>query len=118
MKIDESGLVQFEESLAKLREEISRLSQRVEAIERRSVPSAANESIAPQKMLAKGSLAGANGESSGVSEEVIMAIGAALAAYFGLRPHIRQIRLITNQPWGLQGRVIIQASHALAMHSS
>jgi len=38
---------------------------------------------------------------------------AALAAFFGVQPHIRQIRLIRTGAWAQQGRVTIQSSHSL-----
>ena len=41
------------------------------------------------------------------------AFGAAVAAYLGERAHVRQIRLISSQAWGQQGRVTVQASHTL-----
>lgn len=51
----------------------------------------------------------------GLSEEVVLAISAAIAAFLGKRPHIRQIRLIGSGAWAQQGRVSIQASHALSV---
>jgi methylmalonyl-CoA carboxyltransferase 12S subunit len=48
-----------------------------------------------------------------VSEEELIAISAALAAYLGVRVHIRQIRLIGSRAWAQEGRVSIQASHRL-----
>ncbi len=54
-------------------------------------------------------------EQEGISEEVILAISAAIAAFLGKRPRIRQIRLIGTGAWAQQGRVSIQASHALAL---
>jgi methylmalonyl-CoA carboxyltransferase large subunit len=51
----------------------------------------------------------------GIPEEIILAISAAIAAFLGKRPHIRQIRLIGSGAWAQQGRVSIQASHALAV---
>ena len=50
---------------------------------------------------------------SGVTEEELLAISGALAAYFGVRVHIRQIRLTGTRAWAQQGRVSIQASHRL-----
>jgi methylmalonyl-CoA carboxyltransferase 12S subunit len=50
---------------------------------------------------------------AGISEEELLAISAALAAWLGVQPHIRQIRLIRSSAWAQQGRVIIQASHGL-----
>ena len=48
-----------------------------------------------------------------ITEEEILAISAALAAYLGVRVHIRQIRLISSRAWASEGRVTIQASHRL-----
>jgi methylmalonyl-CoA carboxyltransferase large subunit len=48
-----------------------------------------------------------------VSEEEVLAISAAVAAYLGVRAHIRQIRLVGSDVWAQQGRVSIQASHSL-----
>jgi methylmalonyl-CoA carboxyltransferase large subunit len=48
-----------------------------------------------------------------ISEEEVLAISAALAAWFGVRVHIRQIRLISSRAWAQEGRVSIQASHRL-----
>jgi len=48
-----------------------------------------------------------------IGEQELLAISAALAAYFGVRVHVRQIRLITSSAWAQQGRVSIQASHRL-----
>jgi methylmalonyl-CoA carboxyltransferase large subunit len=50
---------------------------------------------------------------SGIDPDVILAISAAVAAYLGERAHVKQIRLISSQAWGQQGRVSVQASHAL-----
>jgi len=50
---------------------------------------------------------------AGISEEELLAISAALAAWLGVQAHIRQIRLIRTGAWALQGRATIQASHRL-----
>jgi len=50
-----------------------------------------------------------------VTNELIAIISAALAAHLGVKPHIRQITLLGGASWAQQGRVTIQASHALAM---
>lgn len=50
---------------------------------------------------------------AGISEEELLAISAALAAWLGVQPHIRQVRLIRTGAWAQQGRVTIQASHRL-----
>ena len=48
-----------------------------------------------------------------VSEEVMLVIAAAVAAYLGERAHIRVVRLLPSHAWAQQGRVSIQASHHL-----
>lgn len=51
---------------------------------------------------------------AGISEEELIAISAAVAAYLGVRAHIRQIRVIhSTGAWAQQGRVSVQASHRL-----
>jgi methylmalonyl-CoA carboxyltransferase large subunit len=52
----------------------------------------------------------------GLSEELLLVISAAIAAFLGKKPHIRQIRLLGSAAWPQQGRVTIQASHALSVH--
>ena len=48
-----------------------------------------------------------------ITEGELIAISAAIGAYLGVRPHIRQIRLVSTNAWAQQGRVSIQASHML-----
>ena len=48
-----------------------------------------------------------------ISEEEVLAISAAVAAFLGVRAHIRQIRLVSSRSWAQEGRVSIQASHRL-----
>ena len=48
-----------------------------------------------------------------ISEEILMVISAAVAAFLGERVHVRQVRLIRSPAWAQQGRVTIQASHQL-----
>jgi methylmalonyl-CoA carboxyltransferase large subunit len=48
-----------------------------------------------------------------ISEERLVAISAAVAAFLGERVRIRQIRLIRSNAWAEQGRVSVQASHWL-----
>jgi methylmalonyl-CoA carboxyltransferase 12S subunit len=46
-----------------------------------------------------------------LSDEKLLAISAAIAAYLGVRVRIRQIRLVSSHAWAQQGRVWVQASH-------
>lgn len=50
-------------------------------------------------------------EAAAVSEEEMLAISAAIAAFLGVRAHIRQVRLVHSATWAQVGRVHIQASH-------
>ena len=49
----------------------------------------------------------------GISDELMLVIAAAVAAYLGERAHIRVVRLVSSHNWAQQGRVSIQASHRL-----
>ncbi len=49
-----------------------------------------------------------------ISEEILMIISAAVAAFLGKRAHLRQIRLVSTGAWAQQGRVSIMASHRWA----
>ena len=47
------------------------------------------------------------------SEELLLVLSAAVAAYLGKRPHIRAVRIVGSSAWAQQGRVFVQASHQL-----
>jgi methylmalonyl-CoA carboxyltransferase large subunit len=94
---------QVTEALAAIRRELARLGERVAALEAAAVqPRAA----APAPPPADGA--------AGLSEELLLVISAAVAAFLGKKPHIRQIRLVGTTAWSQHGRVTIQASHALS----
>jgi methylmalonyl-CoA carboxyltransferase large subunit len=76
-------------ALHSLREEVGQLGQRVAALE------------AFQQTQ----------QHEAVDEDLILTISAAVAAYLGVKPKIRQIRLVSNPQWVQQGRATIQASH-------
>lgn len=50
-----------------------------------------------------------------VTDEILMVISAAVAAFLGKRAHVRQIRFIGSGAWAEQGRVSVMASHRWAM---
>ncbi len=53
-----------------------------------------------------------------VSEEVLLAISAACAAYLGKRATIKQVHLHRGSTWASQGRAVVQQSQAgLARHT-
>ena len=51
-------------------------------------------------------------EHAEVSEEVLLAISAACAAYLGHRARIKQVHLRRGATWVSQGRSAIQLGHA------
>lgn len=51
-----------------------------------------------------------------VSEEILLVLSAAVAAFLGERAHIRQVRLVHSDAWAQQGRVSVMASHRWAVH--
>ena len=47
-----------------------------------------------------------------VSEDVLLAISAACAAYLGKRATVKQVHLRRGSTWAAQGRAAAQQSHA------
>lgn len=77
--------------IAEMREEINALKLRVSALERHGAQAAA-AAAAP-------------------SEEDMLAISAAVAAFLGVRARIRQVRLVHSSAWAQVGRMGTHASH-------
>jgi methylmalonyl-CoA carboxyltransferase large subunit len=92
------------ETLAALRAEVSRLQARITALEQAAAPTTAPSPAANERAA-----------TPAVGEELLAAISATLAAYLGVEPVLRQVTLIGGASWAQQGRVTIQASHALAV---
>ena len=100
--------VELTSLLQELRKELVSLSDRIAKLENRAGTGAAVvRDCVPEQPVA------APEEAAGVTEEELLAISAALAAYLGVRVHIRQIRLISSRAWAQEGRVTVQASHRL-----
>src|SRR6266540_5043475 len=113
MKSEKVDLAEVVEALGALRQEVAGLGERVAALEA-ALPIAdcrlriADSSANPQSAIR-------NPQSEeGLSEDLLLVISAAIAAYLGKKPPIRQIRLVGTTAWAQQGRVTIQASHALS----
>jgi methylmalonyl-CoA carboxyltransferase large subunit len=85
----------LENLVADLQAEVRRLSARLSAVETQ-LAAGTNTAPAPAKAI---------------SEEEMLAISAAVAAFLGVRAHVRQVRLIHSDAWAQVGRVNIQASH-------
>ncbi|HTQ40042.1 MAG TPA: hypothetical protein VMJ32_13540 [Pirellulales bacterium] len=111
-KSDAADIAQLAESVEALRQEVARLTERTAALEKlaaagKTPPPTAAANPPPRKELKQ--------QHDALTDELVIAISAAIAAYLGVQPHIRQIRLLHSHPWGQQGRVTIQASHRIAV---
>jgi methylmalonyl-CoA carboxyltransferase 12S subunit len=124
MKSDTVDLAKLAEAIEGLSKELNRLGQRVAALETAAtslVATAAmvkNEVESKIPMLAPSPPPTQPAVEQGLSEELLLVISAAIAAFVGKKAHIRQIRLIGSAAWAQQGRVTIQASHSLSVHSA
>jgi len=110
----ETQATELETLVREIRDQIAALAERVARLEAASAPRervAAAPEAAAERAAAKAVETPAGPEP--ISEEELLAISGALAAYFGVRVHVRQIRLISSAAWAQQGRVSIQASHRL-----
>lgn len=87
--------------LASLTEKLGELEGVAAAAPSHSVEVEAEEAPAPPRVEEE------------VSDEILLAISAAVAAYLGKRAPIRTVRLLASTAWAQQGRVSIQASHRL-----
>jgi methylmalonyl-CoA carboxyltransferase large subunit len=103
MSTQPTDLAHVLDAVEALRQQVARLGERVAALE-----ACAGTGVAPAATSAPPAQA-----AEGLSEELILVISAAIAAYLGKKPHIRQIRLLRSDAWAQQGRATIQASHAL-----
>jgi methylmalonyl-CoA carboxyltransferase large subunit len=92
-------------TVADLESQIAELTKRLAQLESKaaSPPVPAPQAAAPMPAPAPET----------ITEEELLAISAAVAAFLGVRAHIRQIRLLSTNAWAQQGRVSIQASHRL-----
>ena len=106
----ETTSASLESLIQDLRKEVAALSERLAKLEK---PAEAPPAPAPALVVAAPPPLPKAEAHSGVSQEELLAISAALAAYLGVRVHIRQIRLISSRAWAQEGRVSIQASHRL-----
>ncbi len=104
---------EIQATLQDILSQMTSLAERVARLEKPATTSAANlrdEGSPPVPAKATSPIAIA----AGISEEELIAISAAVAAYMGVRANIRQIRVIhSSGAWAQQGRVSVQASHRL-----
>jgi methylmalonyl-CoA carboxyltransferase large subunit len=106
MQGESVDVARLTDALDALRREVARLGERVAALEASAgrMPAAVPQA-APVPAHAP--------PTEALSEELVLVISAAIAAFLGKKPHIRQIRLLGSAAWAQAGRVTIQASHAL-----
>jgi methylmalonyl-CoA carboxyltransferase large subunit len=96
MSAETVDLARLGDTLETLRREVARLGERVAALE---------------------AAAGAKPEAAVPAPPPAAPVEPlSVAAFLGKKPHIRQIRLLGSAAWAQQGRLTIQASHALSSH--
>jgi methylmalonyl-CoA carboxyltransferase large subunit len=112
------------DALRALREELGRLAARVAALEAaQATPGEARPAAGIAAAAPPGAAAPAEAAQAAPlvevepSEEVLAVIAAAVAAYLGHKPRLKHVWLDSASTWAQQGRVSIQASHALAPHT-
>ena len=86
-----------------LRGEVRSLGARVGELEARLAASAR-----PSPAPSRAEQTTAHGD---ITEEELLALSAAIAAFLGVRARIRNVRLVHSPTWAQVGRVHIQASH-------
>jgi methylmalonyl-CoA carboxyltransferase 12S subunit len=124
MKTETGDLTGLLDAIDSLRREVRRLGERVAALEASAGPAPlASQKVeaveeAPTSSKAETHHPGDPVVSEELGEELLLVISAAIAAFLGKKAHIRQIHLIGSAAWAQQGRVTIQASHALSVHSA
>jgi len=97
-----------------LADQIMRLTERVAALEAAIQPDAGAPAAASVPAGSPATASAANetrDETAELSEEIVLVLSAAIAAYLGKRAHMRQARLVGAAGWAREGRVMIHASH-------
>jgi methylmalonyl-CoA carboxyltransferase large subunit len=123
MKAETVDLSQVLEALEGLKRDLAQLGERISTLEAVAGKSAPTPPTAKQRDGAAAAKPQAipqtptTPRAEPLGEELVLVISAAIAAFLGKKAHIRAIRLIGTGAWAQQGRVTIQASHALSVHS-
>ena len=108
----------IEETLAAIREQLAVLTERVTALESAAALPAVAVTAEPNGVNGGAPAApAAPAEAVEISEETLLLISAAIAAFLGKKPRIRQIRLANSVNWAQQGRAGIHSSHAFVVYS-
>ena len=102
--------------IQELRAEVRTLADRVAALERHAgavvaaavTPAATVVTAAPAGSATSAAASSVRPEPT---EEDLLVIAAAVAAFLGVRARIRQVRLIQSTAWAQVGRATVHASH-------
>lgn len=105
--VDAAGVDELPALLAQLRAELRRLSDRVAQLEQQRAAAPPAAAAAPL------AAAPAARPAAPVTEDDMVAIAAAVAAFLGVKAQIRQVRLIQSVAWAQVGRATIHASHRI-----
>lgn len=105
-------LKSLSEELDALRAHLLALTEKIQELEG-AAASAPSHSVELDAEEAPEAPSQSPAEPEEISEEVLIALSAAVAAYLGKRVPIRTVRLLGSTQWAQQGRVSIQASHRL-----
>jgi methylmalonyl-CoA carboxyltransferase large subunit len=99
--------------MRELRAEVRTLADRVAALERHAgaVVAAAATPAAVAAPAGTATAAAAPPARPEPTEEDLLVIAAAVAAFLGVRARIRQVRLIQSTAWAQVGRATVHASH-------
>jgi methylmalonyl-CoA carboxyltransferase 12S subunit len=100
------------ETLDQIRAQLAELTDRVARLED-GAPKRRPPEPEPAMVKEPAAPAAAEEPAEPISEEILLAISAGVAAFLGERVRIRQIRVVTSPAWAQQGRVWIQGSHRL-----
>jgi methylmalonyl-CoA carboxyltransferase 12S subunit len=121
METESANWSRVAEVIESLRQELARLGERVAALEKAAgsggvtrpepADAARSQTVAQQRDRPRAPV------EEDLSEEIVLIISAAVAAFLGKKAPIRQIRLLGSTAWAQQGRVTIQASHTLEAHT-
>lgn len=97
--------------ITELRDELRSLAGRVAALEQAPGPAASAAAAAVPDAAPALPAAQAPVKRPEATEEDLLVIAAAVAAYLGVRARIRQVRLIQSTAWAQVGRATVHASH-------
>ncbi len=105
--MDKTGDSDLVAAIEALRGEVRHLAGRVAQLEQRQAGEAAT---APPQPVSSAAAPAAPARVDATEEELLV-IAAAVAAFLGVRAKVRQVRLIQSAAWAQVGRATVHASH-------